>query len=105
MKKMQFLSYAISVAYGQYQKKVLTGTKKKGLKPHIRWCKILLAMKINTQKIKLELERIEKDLQWLADEMGMTRQGAHSAIHSAQTLALIEKIGLTLGIDPKDLII
>jgi hypothetical protein len=65
-------------------------------------------MKLNTVKIELELERIGKTKAWLAAQMGAKKQWIHRRLkenNSGCTLKTIEKFGVALGIDPKDLII
>ena len=62
-------------------------------------------MQINTTKIKFEIKRLGHDMAWLAKEMGISKQAAYDQIHNAKTLKIIERIGVAIGIDPKDLII
>ena len=60
-------------------------------------------MKLNTDKIKSELERIEKNQSWLAEQLGVSRQRVSSILKWA-SLKNAERIGEVLGINPRDLI-
>ncbi len=67
-------------------------------------------MNLNTKKIELELERIGKNQAWLAGQMKRSKQQVNYLVKNNNkpcgvTLKTIERIGLALGIDPKDLII
>ena len=67
-------------------------------------------MNLNTKKIELELERIGKNQMWLAGQMKRSKQQVNYLVKNNNkpcgvTLKTIERIGLALGIDPKDLII
>ena len=63
-------------------------------------------MKLNTVKIKNELERINKKIPWLSDKVGVTRQAAYWWFLNPDRVPLstIEKIAKALDYDPKDLI-
>jgi len=61
-------------------------------------------MRLNTEKIKLELERIGKTQSWLAIQLGVTRQRVFQIL-SAASLKNAQRIADVLGYsDPKDLI-
>ena len=60
-------------------------------------------MKLNIDKIKNELNRIDKNQSWLAEQLGVSRQRV-SAIFSMASLRNAERIGKVLEIEPRDLI-
>jgi plasmid maintenance system antidote protein VapI len=60
-------------------------------------------MKLNTEKIRKELERIGETQVWLAEQLGVTRQRVNQIL-SAASLKNAERIGKVFGIEPKDLI-
>ncbi|MFC1567348.1 XRE family transcriptional regulator [Thermodesulfobacteriota bacterium] len=61
-------------------------------------------MKLNIEKIKNELERIEKTKYWLAKQIGTSPQLLFYWMKN-ETIKAAEPIGKVLGISPKDLII
>ena len=65
---------------------------------------LLQNMKLNTTKIKNELERIGHTQSWLADKMNISRQLLSYMVRSKK-ITHAERIGKALGIEPKDLII
>ena len=65
-------------------------------------------MKLNVEKIELELERLGRNKSWLAERMKRSRQQIQyllSGNGNSVTLKTIERIGSALSLDPKDLII
>lgn len=60
-------------------------------------------MKLNTEKIKQELKRINKTQTWLADELGVTRQRVYQIINFG-SIKNAERIGKIFKINAKDLI-
>ena len=61
-------------------------------------------MKLNIEKIELELGRIDKSYYWLAKEMGRSIQAVMYWIHN-KSLSGAEPIAKVFGIDPKDLVV
>jgi len=63
-------------------------------------------MKVNSKKIKFELDRLGWSMTKLALESGMTRQ-AMSILMKRETAPLktLNKIGEILNLDPRDLLI
>jgi hypothetical protein len=62
-------------------------------------------MKLNVEKIKAELLRIEKTQTWLADQMGCTRQAVTWLFtKNVRSFEPVERIAKVLNMDPKDLI-
>jgi len=60
-------------------------------------------MKLNTEKIKNELERIGETQVWLAGKLGVTRQRVNQILVAA-SLRNAERIAKVFDLDPKDLI-
>ena len=60
-------------------------------------------MKLNIQKINIELDRLGKNKKWIADQLKTDRQKVNYWFRSA-TIKAAEPIGQVLGIDPRDLI-
>jgi len=58
---------------------------------------------LNSEKVKAELQRINKTQTWLADQMQTTRQNVSEMLRNGSARSA-ERIGDVLGIDPKDLI-
>lgn len=61
-------------------------------------------MKLNTKKIRAELDRIDKSQTWLADRLGISRQRVWQILRDA-SLKNAERIGKALNINPRDLIL
>jgi len=64
-------------------------------------------MKLNRQKIKLEMERLGWSESELARRMGRTRQQVNRILYNGDlgiSLKLVTLFADTLGIDPKDLL-
>ena len=64
-------------------------------------------MKINTQKINKEMERLGITHEKLGELLDppRTRQAATYVIENGKTFSVIEQIAKVLDLDPKDLII
>ena len=62
-----------------------------------------MGMKLNTEKIRKELERIGETQVWLAKQLGVTRQRVNQILSSG-SLKNAERIGMVFNIEPKDLI-
>ena len=60
-------------------------------------------MKLNTDKIFKELDRLEQTQTWLAEKAGMSKQLLNYLLKQ-KSLAGAEKIGRALDIEPRDLI-
>ena len=61
-------------------------------------------LRLNTKKIKFELDRLGKNQTWLASQLNFSRQRLSYLLRS-NSIKAAEKIGHVLGIEPKDLII
>ena len=61
-------------------------------------------MKLNTQKIRIELAIINKSQAWLAKQMGYTRQYINFLMKRKSVLR-VNEMATILGIDPNDLIL
>jgi len=61
-------------------------------------------MKINTLKIRREMQRLEITYGKLGFRMGMSRQAAWSLIRNAEQMRSVEKIARALDMDAKDLL-
>ena len=62
-------------------------------------------MRINTEKIKEELGRIDRSQAWLARQLGVKPQTIYAALNNgARSFSTIERIAEVLKVDPKDLI-
>jgi transcriptional regulator len=64
---------------------------------------MLSIVKLDIDKIKKELERIDKNQSWLAVQLKCTRANV-SSIFKRQPITYAEPIGKILNIQPKDLI-
>ena len=65
-----------------------------------------LTMKVNSKKIKFELDRLGWSMTKLALESGMTKQAISILIkRETAPLKTLNNIGEALNIDPKDLLI
>jgi predicted DNA-binding protein (UPF0251 family) len=63
-------------------------------------------MKMNTEMVQRELDRINQDYSWLARRMGVSRQAVWEVMtKGGKTLKTIEKFAVALRFNPKDLII
>lgn len=65
-------------------------------------------MRLNIEKIKMELSRIDKNQVWLAEKMSCKKQWVNYLLKSngqGVTLKTIERVAEALAISPKDLII
>ena len=63
-------------------------------------------LKLNSQKIKWELNLRDWSQKDLADELGVTRQAVNSMLNRQSAgLKLLSRVAEALGIDAKDLII
>lgn len=60
-------------------------------------------LKLNTEKITIELARIGKKQVWLAEKMNISPQRMSYMLKS-KSIRSAERIGHALGIEPKDLI-
>jgi len=60
-------------------------------------------MRLHTEKIKKELERIGETQVWLAGQLGVTRQRVNQIL-SAASLKNAERIARVFDLDPKDLV-
>lgn len=61
-------------------------------------------MKLHTQKIKKELDRIGRNQSWLAKKMKVSRQLLSYMLHS-EKITHADRIAKALGFNPRDLII
>ena len=63
-------------------------------------------MKLNRKKIRREMVRLKWNQSRLAKEMNVSRQRVHQILNDDGNSSLdnIQRIGQTLGIDPKDLL-
>jgi transcriptional regulator with XRE-family HTH domain len=63
-------------------------------------------MKLNRQKIKAEMKRLEMTQSDLASKMGVTRQRISVILnYGAGTFRVVERIAKIFKLDPKDLIV
>lgn len=60
-------------------------------------------LKLNSEKVRAELKRIDKTQTWLADQMKTSRQNVSEMLMRGSARSA-ERIGDVLGIEPKDLI-
>jgi predicted DNA-binding protein (UPF0251 family) len=63
-------------------------------------------MKMNTQLVQRELDRINQDYSWLARRMGVSRQAVWEIMNKGgRTLKIIDRFAVALRLNPRDLII
>jgi chromosome condensin MukBEF ATPase and DNA-binding subunit MukB len=64
-------------------------------------------MKINTKKIRVEMERVGMTMEDLGKllEPPRTRQGASFIVQHGKSFSAVEQLAKVLYLDPKDLII
>jgi predicted DNA-binding protein (UPF0251 family) len=63
-------------------------------------------MKMNTQLVQRELDRINQDYSWLARRMGVSRQAVWEIMNKGgKTLKIIDRFAVALRLNPRDLII
>jgi DNA-binding Xre family transcriptional regulator len=64
-------------------------------------------MELNTDRIKLELDRIEQNQSWLARQLGITRAAVSVMMvkRRGRSFSTIEKLAKVLRVDEQDLVI
>ena len=64
----------------------------------------VMIMKINKRKIEIEIKRRGLKKAWIAEQLGISRQGLYYVLRDCRTFGPVEKLGKLLGINPKDLL-
>jgi hypothetical protein len=58
---------------------------------------------LDTYRLRVELAKINRSRQWLAEKIGYTRQYVYYLVKN-KSIKHVEKMANALGLDPKDLI-
>jgi DNA-binding Xre family transcriptional regulator len=65
-------------------------------------------MELKVEKILFELNRMDKNMSWLAYKLGTSRQWVYELLikepKASRTFRTLEKLGTALDIEPKDLL-
>lgn len=61
---------------------------------------VRLALELDVERIRYELERIGKNQEWLAEQMGISTSSVSYFLKSRRPIRHAEDIGNVFGIDP-----